>query len=75
MTALVLAAVLGAAPVGRVLDRAAVQLARLERLDRAAAALDDAEAAIGAARSPAERRTAWRAWFRARHELRKARAR
>jgi hypothetical protein len=76
VTALLLAAVLSASPApADVLDRAAAALERLGRLDAATRKLDEAEAAIAAARSPAQRRAAWRAWFMARHELRRASAR
>lgn len=74
MTALLLAALLSASPatVPATLDRVAVALKHLERLQAAARRLDEAEAAILAARTSAERRAAWRAWSAARTELRTA---
>jgi hypothetical protein len=60
------------AAADRSLDRANVALKRLEHLQVAARKMDEAEAAVQAARTSAERRAAWRAWQDARADLRSA---
>jgi hypothetical protein len=54
------------------LDRTAAALESSVRLRTAARELDQAEAAVAAARTPRERRAAWRAWMAARQDLRAA---
>ena len=71
MTALLLAALLSASPApGPNLTRTVAALERLERIQEAARRLDEAEIQLAAARTPRQRRAAWRAWFAARQALR-----